>query len=159
MTDIANSTGNYSDAAYYFSTSILYYGGIKDYESMENTYIDAALKRLRVDKGITDSKEKAMAPAVRQALEGFCGQDAEFAQAVAQGGSFADCMKAVAKGCGTSISDLEAYGKAVSFYFPGAKIRMKMTIDLIGDAAKGTAAEPEDVPAPKGLILDLSDFL
>lgn len=41
VTDIANSTGNYSDAAYYFSTSILYYGGIKDYESMENTYIHA----------------------------------------------------------------------------------------------------------------------
>ncbi len=41
VTDIANSTGNYSDAAYYFSSSILYYCGIKDYESMENTYIHA----------------------------------------------------------------------------------------------------------------------
>ncbi|MGN0553833.1 MAG: hypothetical protein ACI4I1_10635 [Oscillospiraceae bacterium] len=41
VTDVANSTGNYSDAAYFFSTSILYYCGIKDYESMENTYIHA----------------------------------------------------------------------------------------------------------------------
>lgn len=41
VTDIANSTGNYSDAAYYFSSSLLYYCGIKDYESMENTYIHA----------------------------------------------------------------------------------------------------------------------
>lgn len=41
VTDIANSTGNYADAACYFSSSILYYCGIKDYESMENTYIHA----------------------------------------------------------------------------------------------------------------------
>lgn len=41
VTDIANSTGNYSDAAYYFSSSILYYCGLKDYNSMENTYIHA----------------------------------------------------------------------------------------------------------------------
>ncbi len=36
-----------------------------------------------------------MKDAVRTALEEFCRQDAEFAQAVAQGGSFAECMKAV----------------------------------------------------------------
>ena len=41
VTDIANSTGNYADAACYFSSSILYYCGIKDYESMENTYTHA----------------------------------------------------------------------------------------------------------------------
>ena len=110
-------------------------------------------------EGTYDRYAAAMKGAVLDALIDFTQQDEEFARAVLDGGSFADCMKAVAKGCGTSISDLEAYGKAVSFYFPGAKIRMKMTIDLIGDAAKGTDAEPEDAPAPKGLILDLSDFL
>ena len=70
-----------------------------------------------------------------------------------QGGTFEDCMKAVAKGCGSSISDLDAYKKAVQFYFPGAQIRMTMTIDLIGAAAgKSAAQEPEQ---PKGVILDL----
>lgn len=39
----------------------------------------------------------AMKSAVRSALEEFCRQDDEFAQAVVQGGSFADCMTAVAK--------------------------------------------------------------
>ena len=34
--------------------------------------------------------------------------------------------------CGTSISDLEVYARAVNFYFPGAKIEMKMTIYMSG---------------------------
>ena len=124
------------------------------------TYEEAKAKLEQESKeGTYDRYAAAMKGAVLHALIDFTQQDEEFARAVLDGGSFADCMKAVAKGCGTSISDLEAYGKAVSFYFPGAKIRMKMTIDLIGDAANGTDAEPEDVPAPKGLILDLSDFL
>lgn len=104
-------------------------------------------------EGIYDKYAAAMKSAVLDALIDFTQQDEEFAQAVMDGDSFADCMKAVAKGCGTSISDLEAYSKAVSFYFPGAKIRMKMTIDLIGDARKGTDS------STGGLILDLSDFL
>ena len=103
--------------------------------------------------GTYDKYAAAMKSAVLTALLDFTQQDEEFAQAVIDGGSFSDCMKAVAKGCGSSISDVEAYGKAVSFYFPGAKIRMKMTIDLIGDADKGADA------APEGLILDLSNFL
>ena len=104
-------------------------------------------------EGTYDRYAAAMKSAVLDALIDFTQQDEEFARAVLDGGSFADCMKAVAKGCGTSISDLEAYGKAVSFYFPGAKIRMKMTIDLIGDARK------EADNGTGGLILDLSDFL
>ena len=100
-----------------------------------------------------DRKASAMAPAVKEALLSFCRQDEEFAQAVAQGGSFKDCMAAVAKGVGSSISDLEAYRKAVRFYFPGAEIRMTMSIDLIGAA---------ELPAPEkktGIVLNLEDFL
>lgn len=50
-----------------------------------------------------------MKSAVRDALLEFCRQNEEFAQAVVQGGAFPDCMAAVAKGVGSSISDLEAY--------------------------------------------------
>lgn len=112
--------------------------------------------RTRLDKeskAITGSHEKAMAPAVKQALLDFCRQDDEFAQAVAQGGTFRDCMAAVAKGVGSSISDLEAYKRAVGFYFPGAGIQMTMRIDLC-DSVK-------DAPHPDGpgIVLDLSDFL
>ena len=96
-----------------------------------------------------------MAPAVLETLKTFCLQDQEFAQAVAQGGSFSACMKAVADGVGSSISDLDAYKRAVQFYFPGAQIRMQMTIDLNGDAV------PAEHPMNEGesIVLDLSALL
>ena len=80
-------------------------------------------------EGTYDRYAAAMKGAVLDALIDFAQQDEEFARAVLDGGSFADCMKAVAKGCGTSISDLEAYGKAVSFYFPGAKMDLEESTD------------------------------
>ena len=112
-----------------------------------NEFYEKAIERLRDDKGLSGNKERAMAPAVREALEKFCEEDGEFAQAVAQGGSFPECMKAVAKGVGGSISDIEAYRKAVQFYFPGAEIETTMHVRLCGDDAK-----------PEGLLLKLDDF-
>lgn len=70
----------------------------------------------------------AMKDFIATALRDFIRQDAEFAQAVVQGGSFAECMAAVAKGVGSHISDFDAYGKAAAFYFPGCKIRYKMEL-------------------------------
>lgn len=107
-------------------------------------------------KAVTGQKEKIMAGPVAEQLKDFCRQDEEFAQAVCQGGTFADCMKAVAKGVGNSISDLEAYKRAVEFYFPGAKVHMQLTIDLIGDAAPKQKEEP--VAEQKPLVLNLLDF-
>lgn len=118
------------------------------------TWYDQAEKRLNKEyPSVSGQKETAMKSAVRDALLDFSRQDAEFAQAIVQGGSFDDCMKSVAKGVGSSISDLEAYKKAVAFYFPGAGIRVTMKIDLC-DSVK-------DAPHPDGpgVILDLSDFL
>lgn len=116
-------------------------------------------------QAVNGQKEKAMARAVAEALRSFCRQDAEFAQAVDQGGSFADCMAAVAKGVGHCISDLDAYKKAVGFYFPGAKINFQMSIDLIGDAAKTAEPEAQEAPALQvykpvrdELVLSLEDF-
>ncbi len=61
-----------------------------------NNYATEAVKKLSDGKkNITGNKEKAMAGAVHDALKDFCLQDPEFAQAVVQGGNFADCMKAV----------------------------------------------------------------
>ena len=112
---------------------------------------------------VTGRKEEVMKNAVKAALLDFCGQDEEFAQAVAQGGSFPDCMKAVAKDVGNSVSDLEVYRKAVAFYFPGADIQMTMRINLCA-SVEGTPAAPvetEDAPRPggNGITLNLSDFL
>ena len=71
--------------------------------------------------GSYDRYANVMKASVKEALESFADQDDEFAQAIVQGGSFSDCMKAVAKGCGQSISDLEAYQRAAAFYFPGQR--------------------------------------
>ena len=124
---------------------------------MGNLASEAVKKMTEDKKNVNGSKEKAMAGAVLSALKDFCLQDEEFAQAVVQGGSFVDCMKAVAKNVGTSISELEAYKKAVQFYFPGAEIKMQMTIDLVGQAA-GDDTPKQTENKNSGMILDLADF-
>ena len=92
--------------------------------------------------------EAAMKTAVAEALISFCRQNEEFAQAVVQGGGFRECMAAVAKGCGSSLSDVEAYRRAAAFYFRGAEVRMELRIQL----------EPETVESGKVISRELSDF-
>lgn len=119
---------------------------------MKNEFLEQALERLK-EKGSFGRHEDAMKAAVGAALGEFCRQDAEFAQAVAQGGKFSECMKAVAKNVGGSISDLEAFRRAVTFYFPGATVEFQMKIDVCPNRV---GAEPEPVQEPK--ILDLEAF-
>ena len=122
-----------------------------------------AVRKLDAEKeDVKGQKETVMKKAVLSAVKDFCMQDEEFAQAVVQGGTFAECMKKVAAGIGNAISDLDAYKKAVQFYFPGAEVKMQLTIDLIGKAAGETepvAAQPAPVAEPPKMIsLDLADF-
>ena len=105
-------------------------------------------------KASLDRYGNAMKDSVADALLEFCRQDGEFAQAVAQGGSFEDCMKAVGK-CvkGNSISDAEAWGAAVRFYFPGAEIRVTMRIDLCAGVD-----DTLELDLPEAKLIDLSEF-
>jgi len=65
---------------------------------------------------------------------------------------------AVSKGCGSAISDLEAFRRAVRFYFPGADVKFHMTVNLCADVeAEAATAAPVASTSPK--ILDLEDFL
>lgn len=116
-------------------------------------YFEEAKKRLEEEAkgGKFGAKAAAMKQAVKDAMISFCEQDEEFAQAVVQGGSFAECMAQVEKGVGNSISDLDAYKKAVSFYFPGSEVRFRMEIDVCPNRV--TAEEKQTV------LLELSDFL
>ena len=77
---------------------------------------DEALKKLQSEfkSGKYDKYGQVMKADVLRQLEDFVEQEPEFAQAVAQGGTFEDCMKAVAKSCGQSLSDVEAYRRAVA---------------------------------------------
>ena len=98
---------------------------------------ELALKKLEQEKAkVTGQKEQAMA------------------EAVYQGGSFVDCMKQVAKGVGGHISDLDAYRKAVQFYFPGADIQCSMTVRLCQAQEEGDHAERHP-----GVVLDLFSLL
>ena len=109
-----------------------------------------AIEKLRQEaKDFKGSRyESAMKSAVLEALESFCQQNEEFAQAVVQGDSFEKCMAAVAKGCGSSLSDIEAYQRAAAFYFRGAEVKMELHIQL----------EPDAPEQGKVINLDFSDF-
>jgi len=77
-------------------------------------------------KQIKGQIQKAIADETAKALQLFCDQEPEFRQAIEQSGkTFQQCLDAVAKGVGRSISDLKAYQKAVEFYFTGAKVHFE----------------------------------
>ncbi len=117
-------------------------------------WVEAAEKRLDDESknGKFDKYGNAMKGAVKDALKEFARQDDEFAQAIAQGGSFTDCMAAVAKRIKIgSISDLDAYSAAVGFYFPGARISFEMRIEL--------CEHDGDEISRDSLLVDLSAFL
>lgn len=121
-----------------------------------------------MDKSYFDVKPKgrhaqAIAKPTADALMEFCRQEPEFEQAIEQSGkTFDDCLTAITKGIGQSISDLEIYTRAVKFYFPVAAVRFHMTIDLCGD--NGAVDPPitmtkQGKPEPMQLSLDsLLDF-
>ena len=135
-------------------------------------FLEKARKKLKNElPGVSGQKEGAVKLSVMEALLNFAEQDEEFAQAIVQGGSFKDCVAAVCKGVGNSISDLEAYRRAAAFYFPGSTVRFEMQIDLNpsvtaedgGDSSpcRGakTANDAADGRGKGGLVIDLADFL
>lgn len=123
---------------------------------MEQWYTQAREKLAKEEKeGKYDERGKIILPAIKEMLLDFATQEAEFAQAIIQGGSLSDCISAVLKGVGNSMSGLETYKRAASFYFPGADVRVTVEIDLAP-----AAAQSDNKPdKPKGLLLDLSAFL
>ena len=124
-----------------------------------NNYYEEAKQRLRQEAadGKFDRYANIMKKDVEAALEDFCRQDEEFAQAVVQGGTFEDCMKKVATNCGNGLSDLEAFRRAVQFYFRGADIQFQMKIDLVPHDRDDEETESE--VGQRSVVLNLADFL
>lgn len=123
---------------------------------------EQAIKKLDTeykDCNKLSAKGKAVGVAVLEALKTFCGQNKEFSQAVVQSDkTIKDCIESTVKGCGTSISDLEVYRKAVQFYFKGADVKFVMTVDL-GDDGFSNTPESEKTPTKRGLSLSLDELL
>ena len=86
------------------------------------------------------------------ALKQLCEENDEFAQAVMQQDkTVCDCLSEVVKGAKQSLSDLLALKRAAQFYFPGADIRLTMSLDL-GDG--GTSNK-----SSKSVELELDSLL
>lgn len=123
-----------------------------------SSWYEQAKEKLEAEskRGKFDRFANVMKKRVLEKLIYFCQQNEEFAQAVAQGGTFEDCMKCAAKEAGKfgngGIPDEVAYQHVVDFYFPGAKVNMQLWIQLEPDA------EPQDTPDGGGILLDFSDF-
>ena len=119
-----------------------------------------AVEKLRNE--LTGFKDKglprfagAIAKEVERMLEMFCAQDARFAETIlAEKRTLTDCVKEVLSGVQYVLSDVEAYRRAVAFYFPGADIDVRCLIVLPAEKDKPgvvlpplkTAEEPKDEP-------------
>ena len=127
-----------------------------------NPYFEEAKGKIQTEHKSAkyDQRAKVMAPSVVKALVGFCEQDAILTEKVAHGRSFEECMAAVAKNVGSSLSDLEAYRRAVKFYDPEADVRFAMNISR-GSRGKSTPLREEKkaVVKDESKIIDLEDFL
>lgn len=113
--------------------------------------LEQELKELKTGSNYVMTVKKP----VYDALVEFCRQDGEFAQAVYQGGSFEECLEAVVNGVKSSLSDLEAYRRAVRFYFPGADVRFHMSVNLCADVE----GRQDTAPAEEPKLLDLFDLM
>lgn len=113
-------------------------------------YKDKALELLNGHKlGKLSQKGQAVSSAVVDILRRFCMQEEEFAQAFFQSEKpIEDCIEHTVKGAGNSISDFDIYKRAAEFYFPGAKVKMELSIDLVGDAATPPTTENKNDTPP-----------
>lgn len=119
--------------------------------------INEVIKKLdKESKDVKGNHEGVMAPDTKKAIITFCRQSEEFCRAVLDGGTFADCMKAVARNCGQSLSDFEAFSRAVKFYFPTATIHFEMHINTEGNNDLSDAPAEETSSA---LTMSLDDLL
>ena len=118
---------------------------------MEKIYLEEAIAKIEGGiAAVKGQKENVVKRPVADALISFCRQQEEFAQAVVQSEkTFADCVAHVLKGCGNALSDIEAYRKAVGFWFPGAVVDMVLTIRMSEFEEPAKEAVPETVETPK----------
>ena len=118
--------------------------------------IDQAQEKIKPsDKKKLGRYENAVNNAVSQTLRAFCEQSEEFARAIVESdNTYDECLKAICKGLGQSISDFDLYTKAVQFWFPGAIVEYKMFIRMSKYEAEEETAKPEQPKEDISLSLD-----
>ncbi len=96
---------------------------------------------------------------VKEALISFCNQNSEFSRAVLRSTrNIGECIKSIVSGNPRALSDVEAYRRAVKFYFSTATINFNMTIDL-GDGGFSNDGITAAKEAPRRLELSIDDLL
>ena len=156
-------------------------GERRDERGITMSFKEDAIKKLSEKPKSLSKHAVVVKDAVIAQLKNFCEQNEEFAQAVVQSaGTVGECLENVVSGCGNSLSDVEAYSKAVAFWFPGAKISFAIKLDL-GDGGTSNQVEAEftevqaaapvsgdvpasapvveSAPAKHRIVLDLGDLL
>lgn len=109
------------------------------------------------NKAFKGSREaRAVRDYILKTLIYFADQEPRFAEVVCNTKrTFAECCAAVVDNAGNMISDLEAYRRAVQFYFPNAEVEFVMNVKLTGAAPtaeemqKPASIKPQEAAAPK----------
>lgn len=124
---------------------------------MENITISTAITKLTDElaafKG--DHYGNAVKNEVAEALMDFCNKSESFAAIIAESShTLSDCVRKIMNGCGSAISDLEVYRRAVHFYCPDATVHFDMVIEL-----PGAEAAPAPAAAENPNIINIFDIL
>ena len=94
---------------------------------------------------------------VADTLEQFCENNDDFAAAVlGEDKHFADCIAAVTHEVGAAISDIEAYRRAVRYFFPDADVRLT-DADLEGMSKNELKSALYEIYARHGYIFQNED--
>ena len=100
---------------------------------------------------------------VADTLEQFCENNDDFAAAVlGEDKHFADCIAAVTHGVGEAISDIEAYRRAVRYFFPDADVKFDMRIilpSLVDKPVETVENQPAADQGDAGEIISIFDIL
>ena len=123
----------------------LMYCSNKDKTSAENMY-----KSNNTVKEVLNLVAVNLCENIISELINFCNQSEVFAEAVCNDDRHLKaCMETVLKDIGCSISDIEAYRRAVAYYFETADISFEMTLHL----------NSEEKAQKSALVLNLFDML
>ena len=114
---------------------------LKILNSNSQTYGNLASEKLRKQAKEWNGSHGVVRDGVLNALIHFCQQSEEFAQKIHESDkTFDDCLKVVLDKHGVWLSDIEAYRRAVSFYFEAAEISFEMVIQLPSSKQKEKSA-------------------
>ena len=114
------------------------------------TFGDLASSKLKKQAKEWKGSHGVVRDGVLNALIHFCQQSEHFAQTIYESDkTFDACLKVVLDKHGGCLSDIEAYRRAVNFYFEAAEISFEMVIHLPSENHRENSA----------VILNLFDML